>query len=105
MKVCEKCSELKNVSDFREDKRTKSKISNICNECKSKYRYGTNFHKLYQQEVIIEKLCPKCQKVKSIEQFGKRAKKVPYYRKNPIYYNSYCKQCVSELTKKYRSRK
>lgn len=86
-KQCDTCLQIKDIENFKINKRNKDKRNNKCLECENleleKYR-----------ESIKEKECPKCKIVKSKNEFG-----ICNKRKDGLKY--YCKECRNEEHKEY----
>lgn len=92
-KICNKCKQEKELSEFVKDKIAKDGLRSNCKFCKNKNRRA----KLTGKKVIIcdsEKECNRCFKIKKLINFV-----VSYENKSGV--RAYCKECENErLTKK-----
>jgi len=91
-KICNKCKKNKNIIEFYKDKSKKDGYRNQCKNCESnlKASYHTNND---NNNPINEKICNKCNILKTIENFSKDK-----YKKNG--YCGNCKNCESKRKNK-----
>ena len=96
LKKCSKCGELKSLSEFNKDSRTKDGYRNNCKACKQKfdgsYREIKRLHRVNNpinydiNPSSIMKKCSKCGKLKPLTEFNKDSKNKDGYRSD-------CKAC------------
>lgn len=99
MKVCPKCKRELPAENFYRSFNTLNGLSNQCIECSRKIQSENqkNKYRFAIKPEIKEKQCAKCNKVLSIDNFGKDRNKKDGY-------NAYCKQCAREKGLNYEQK-
>jgi len=92
MKVCNKCKEQKDYSEFAKDKTKKDGYNSCCRECDSKRKKDIKFSP--KQTVLLDALkrCTHCKVEKPYFEFGKD-------RTRGDGYDNKCKDCAREISK------
>lgn len=99
MKMCNKCSESRQISEYKKDPRNKNGLNGICNICirsRTKIIRKDRAAGLIELKQVIEKFCNSCNETKSIDNFYKDAGMADGYRTN-------CKPCKNKTALKWRS--
>lgn len=108
LKICSKCKEAKELSEFRKRKRNKSGYDSKCLECSRAYAraYVKSIPKeklellaeTYEERIPEAKWCSKCDTTKPSSEFGIR-------RKSPDGLHNICKCCARKVDKEYSAQR
>lgn len=90
MKICTKCGNQKNESNFSRIKRGKEDLRNWCRECCKTYR-KERIRKFNENGYlkIDKKVCGKCKTEKSVTEFGS-------WKNSPDSFRNWCKRCCKK---------
>lgn len=98
VKICTKCKEEKDVSEFSKDKYTKDGLFYWCKKCviKKTKNYRERIKNDSNREIIYSglKICPECKVEKDVSEFVKDKN-----TKYGLYWC--CKQCMNQYSKQY----
>jgi hypothetical protein len=88
-KECNKCNNIKNISEFHKNKNCNDGYMNTCKLCRHNNRKS-----IYYDITISEKKCFKCKLIKSSNEFNKD-------KSNKTGLQTYCKKCGHINQQKY----
>ena len=81
-KKCNKCSNIKNISEFHKNKNYNDGHMNTCKLCRHNNRISICY-----DITVSEKMCPKCKLIKHSKEFNKD-------KSNKTGLQTYCKNCA-----------
>jgi hypothetical protein len=93
-KVCKQCGEIKELSEFRKDKKRNDGYDCYCKACRILNNHLKIEEYQLKRKIIDEKICSGCKIIKPVSEFGKD-------KSNPDGYQYYCRDCRSKMSKKY----
>jgi len=93
IKLCSRCKEAKSYSEFYKTKYMKNGLTSHCKKCQNEMdKNKRQMYKIKGPTIIkTEKICPRCQKIKPINDFGIK-------RDSADGRVSYCKPCWVIIT-------